>query len=160
MKHAAAQPQTHIGGPSFAKHYRTWAIVTGTLLLLLFIVAFGVYDRALDEWYWLTFAAPALQGELGFRTGSVPVKNYDGQLSQLFGITSVHAGGRFDRAGFRAGDVPSEWFMHGGASSGFYSRLQRSRCLGPTEFKVVAATDLSSSGRSHERTLRIQVPCR
>jgi hypothetical protein len=160
VKNAVAGAGTGNGGAFFTKPFRTWAYMTGTLMLLVFIVAFGVYDQVLDEWLWLTFAAPDLQRELGFRTGVVPVRNHDGGTIHLFGITSIQPDGAFGRAGFRVGDIPSEWLMHGRAAAGFYSRLERSRGLGPAEFRVFAASDFSTSGRKHERTVRVLVPRR
>ncbi len=147
-------------GTSFTAHIRRLVYVGGTLILLLFLLAFSVYDRAIDEWYWLRFAAPDLQSDLGFSTGMVKTGNYDGRDIRFFGVTNIEPRGAFDRAGFRVGDIPSEWFMHGGAPAGFYARLEHGRGLAPVEFKVVAASDFSTSGRNHERTLIIQVPPR
>ena len=135
---------------------RTWFYLTATLLLLLFLLLSLGYDRGLEEWYWLTFAAPDLQRDLGFRTGTIKVVAGGGQTYELFAITYVDPGGAFARAGFRAGDVPSEWFMHGGAPAGFYPRLNVNRGGRPVSFVVV--TPSGKSIQANQRRLWVRVP--
>jgi hypothetical protein len=97
-----------------------------TTLLLLFITFGVVAPQPLEEWYYQTQIAPALQRDLGFTAETRRINpQFEGEC---FVITSVVGGGIFDRAGTKAA-----------VFLGITTVIPKSRSIGTWRLRVAVA---------------------
>ena len=125
----------------------TWAVVIGTILLLL-LITFGIaiaIPQPLEAWYYRTQIGPGLERDLGFVAQNQKINPAFGEAA--FVITSVVPGGRFDQAGIKSGDLPFDF--HGYPEISFYRSLENARG-GETVVEVVRPG--GSSGRGDMAT--------
>jgi S1-C subfamily serine protease len=78
------------------------------------------------------FVLPGYESEFGFHGGAI---RSPGSESSVYGIASVVPGGRLDRAGAKAGDIPVEY--HDGMMS-FYYALKEAAAGEESTFTVVS----------------------
>ena len=103
------------------EHLRRWLYVAMTLLGISLVVAL-TFSQQIWASYVQAVWAPKLERELGFHAAT---RDHPVFGSSTFVITAVVAGGVFDRAGIRPGDVPTG-YKHAFAAE-FYNQLEHAR---------------------------------
>ena len=96
-------------------------IVVGAVALLVLLFGGWVAWVMFEMVYYQAAVGASLNRGLGFTHGS-PYVRCGGEVTEVFTIESVTAGGVFDRAGFRQGDI-----VRGRSITEFYKLLHRSR---------------------------------
>jgi hypothetical protein len=79
------------------------------LTSLAVLVAWAALSPEMYAYYCEQHYIPSVAGKFGFEARRLPVPGYE---DELLGVSVVEPGGVFDRAGFRAGDIPVD--HHGG----------------------------------------------
>jgi hypothetical protein len=88
---------------------RQFLVVCLVLASLAALTAWAVLSPEMYALYCERYYLPSVQGRFGFQAGRVSVP---GQEQALLVVTTVQAGGPFEAAGFRVGDIPVD--HHGG----------------------------------------------
>lgn len=94
-------------------------------------------------------AVKQFEREFGFETGIITGADPTGTYT-IWGITAVTPGGRFDRLGFRAGDVPFA-YPHGHAETWLYGALREASEGKPAEIDVYNAQEAAGGGHARRR---------
>ncbi len=122
-------------------------VLSGVLLVAVIIL--------LTTWPWpYAFVArrlllPTYESEFGFHGGAI---RPPGSEYSHYGIASVVPGGRLDRAGAKAGDIPVDYHLDGALS--FYYALKAASAGEESSFTVVTDS-LSFSDRARWREIRL-----
>ena len=116
---------------TFRSSWTRFGLVLTGLVLVVVIILFTI-------WPWpyafvvRRFLLPGYESEFGFHGGAIRPPGAD---SSAYGIASVVPGGRLDRAGVKAGDIPVEY--HDGMMS-FYYALKAAAAGEESTFTVVS----------------------
>ena len=128
-----------------------WLVVVIAVFVFVsaFVLAFQTY---LDEFVYENLLARRYEERFGFRGGRVPVQTSGGEWS-AYTLLEVTPGGPLDRAGFRAGDVPSGW--NHSQVVGFMQSLASACTYPDREFSI---GPLGPDGQIAEKR-RLRMPC-
>ena len=124
------------------------AVAMALAALLGIVLAPDLADR------YARHAVKQFEREFGFETGSITVADPTGTYAR-WGITAVTPGGRFDRFGFRAADVPFDY--HGHVGTLLYGALRDASEGKPAEIDVYNAREFAA-GTNARRRIVIAAP--
>jgi len=114
------------------------AVATSLAAIFAVLLAPDLEDRYARR------AVKQFEPEFGFETGIITVSDPTGKYA-TWGITAVTPGGRLDRLGLRAGDVPFDY--HGRAATWLYDALREASQGKSAEIEVYNVHEVASARR-------------
>lgn len=130
-----------------------WRVFLVMMVTIAFLgaVVFWLLEGPIAEYQCEHEYLPSLGADLGFRTGRIPVRDYpEGPL----GIVQIDPRGPMYAAGFRAGDIPSDF--HGGTMA--FCGAFRGAALGQDERIVVTTAEYWPALEPQRRELVVPRP--
>ncbi len=124
-----------------------FVVIVAVVMALAAILGIALAPELEDRY--ARHAVKQFEREFGFQTGIITVTDPTGTYA-IWGIAAVTPGGRFDRLGFRAGDVPFA-YPHGHAETWLYGALRDASQGKPAEIDVYNAHQTTAGEHARKR---------
>ncbi len=146
MSHDDVLSHGRQSAPLMRLSWHHFVVIVAVALALAAMLGIALAPDLADRYAW--HAVKQFELEFGFETGSIAVAETTGPYTR-WGITAVTPGGKFDRFGFRAADVPFDY--HGHAGTLLYGVLRDASQGKPAEIDVYNAREAAAGEHAPRR---------
>jgi hypothetical protein len=133
--------------PLMRLSWHHFVVIVAVAMALAAVVGIALAPDLADGY--ARHAVKQFEREFGFETGIITVTDPTGTY-HTWGITAVTPGARFDRFGFRAGDIPFA-YPHGHGETWLYGALREASLGKPAEIDVYNAREVAAGGQARRR---------
>ena len=136
----------HQPAPLMRLSWHHFVVIVAVAMALAAILGIALAPDLADRY--ARRAVKQFEREFGFETGIITITDSTGTYPR-WGITAVAPGGRFDRLGFRVGDVPFDY--HGRTGTLLYGALRDASEGKPAEIDVYNAREAAAGDYMRRR---------
>jgi hypothetical protein len=144
----------HRAAPLMRLSWHHFVVIVAVAVALAAILGIVLAPDLADRY--ARHAVKQFEREFGFETGIITVTDPTGTYPR-WGITAVTPGGRFDRLGFRGGDVPFA-YPHGHGETWLYGALREASLGKPAEIDVYNAREIATGVPARRRIVIRPIP--